>query len=307
MVFFNYALMCMIFGTTFLAIKIGIEAGLPPFLTAGLRFTAAGLVLLGWMLLKGKVRLSLLLRKELVFIGLGSTFMTFAALYWAEQHVDSGIAAILSATGPMIILGLQALVTKQAQGFGRSAYVGCMIGFAGVIVLLLPKLVVGGDSLWVIGCVLILLGEVGYAAGSLLTRRVIVQLNEVSPIAINAVQMLYGGLALLVLSSFSERMSVAPFLTLSGAGSLFYLIVIGSMLGHSLYAWLIKATNAFFPSTWLYVSPLIAMVLGVLIYREHVSIYSILGSLLVIGGVVVTNIRDIRTRLIRRLVRSTAT
>ncbi|MBB3113472.1 drug/metabolite transporter (DMT)-like permease [Paenibacillus phyllosphaerae] len=308
MVIINYVLMCAIFGTTFLAIKIGVEAGLPPFFSAGLRFTIAGLLLLGWMMLQRKVRLSILLRKELVFVGLSSTFMTFAALYWAEQYVDSGMAAILSATGPMMILGMQA-AARTGQSAGRSVYFGCVIGFAGVVVLLLPKLVVGTDALWIASCIVILLGELGYAAGSLMSRKVMFHLNDVSPIAINAVQMLYGGLALLVLSAFSEKVSLDSLLTFPAAGSLFYLIVFGSMLGHSLYAWLIKATNAFFPSTWLYISPLIAMALGVLFYNEHVSIYSILGSLLVISGIIVTNLRQIRSHLSsreQRQLRSTA-
>ena len=88
--YFNYLLMCAIFSTTFLAIKIGVEAGLPPFLSAGLRFLLAGAIIFLWMVLR-KAKPSLLLRKEFHLIGMTSTFLTFATLYWAE-HVSSGIA-----------------------------------------------------------------------------------------------------------------------------------------------------------------------------------------------------------------------
>ena len=113
MIIFNYLLMCAIFSTTFLAIKIGVEAGLPPFLSAGLRFLLAGAFIFLWMILQRKAKPSLLLRKEFLLIGMTSTFLTFATLYWAEQHVASGIAAILSATGPMIILMIQSVVLRK--------------------------------------------------------------------------------------------------------------------------------------------------------------------------------------------------
>ncbi|WP_025681472.1 EamA family transporter, partial [Paenibacillus massiliensis] len=102
MIAVGYIVMCLVFGTTFLAIKIGVEAGLPPFLSAGLRFLVAGILMYTWMKLRGKAQWSLLLRKEMLLTGLGLTFGTFAALYWAEQYVSSGIGAILSATGPLM-------------------------------------------------------------------------------------------------------------------------------------------------------------------------------------------------------------
>ncbi|MFB9329131.1 DMT family transporter [Paenibacillus aurantiacus] len=300
MILTAYLLMCAIFGTTFLAIKIGVEAGMPPFFAAGLRFFIAGLILFTWLLVKRKATLRMLLEPNFWLIGLGSTFFTFATLYWAEQHIDSGIAAMLSATGPMMILVLQSAIARQSPPGG--AFLGCAIGFAGVFVLLLPKLGIGSDPLWLLSCLLVLLGELGYAAGSLFTRKVMMAAKETPPIAVNAVQMLFGGLSLLLLSTFTEDFRLEAFGSWSGIGSLAYLIVVGSMLGHSIYAWLLKTTNAFFPSTWLYVSPIIALGLGAMLYDEQLTGYSVLGSVLVLAGIVLTNWREWGMRLRRTAV-----
>ncbi|CAG7615036.1 DMT family transporter [Paenibacillus allorhizosphaerae] len=304
MIIFNYLLMCAIFGTTFLSIKIGVEAGLPPFFSAGIRFLLAGLLIFLWMLWKKKVKLSLLLHKEFMLIGLASTFMTFAALYWAEQHIDSGIAAILSATGPMMILMLQTVVMRKPANC--SDFIGCGIGFAGVLLLILPKLVLGSNAIWVWSCIVVLLGELGYAAGSLYTRKVMLRIKDTSSVAINSVQMLYGGMALVVLSLFTEHMNEFPLQSFPALGSLMYLIIVGSMLGHSLYAWLLKATNAVFPSTWLYISPVIAMGLGAIVYGESVSAYSVVGTALILSGIIVTNLHELRLLKTRRSARSAA-
>ncbi|MBU5347081.1 DMT family transporter [Paenibacillus lautus] len=302
MIIFNYLLMCAIFSTTFLAIKIGVEAGLPPFLSAGLRFLLAGAIIFLWMVLQRKAKPSLLLRKEFLLIGMTSTFLTFATLYWAEQHVSSGIAAILSATGPMMILMIQSVVMRKNAR--RSDYWGGAVGFAGVCLLIMPEIAMGSDLIWILSCIAILIGEIGYSVGSLATRKLSFDMPDISPITINAVQMMYGGAALLLLSLFSEQVQWNGILTLPALGSVLYLTIVGSMLGHSLYAWLLKATNAFFPSTWLFVSPIIALGLGAFLYGEAISLYSIVGSLLIIGGILILNLPELRARRIARRVAS---
>ncbi|MGE7828316.1 DMT family transporter [Paenibacillus sp. NPDC093718] len=304
MIIFNYLLMCAIFSTTFLAIKIGVEAGLPPFLSAGLRFLLAGAIIFLWMVLQRKAKPCLLLRKEFLLIGMTSTFLTFATLYWAEQHVSSGIAAILSATGPMMILMIQSVVMRKNAR--RSDYWGCAVGFVGVCLLIMPEIAMGSDLIWILSCIAILIGEIGYSVGSLATRKLSFDMPDISPITINAAQMMYGGAALLVLSLFSEQVQWNGILTLPAIGSVLYLTIVGSMLGHSLYAWLLKATNAFFPSTWLFVSPIIALGLGAFLYGEAISLYSIVGSLLIIGGILIVNLPELRARRIaRRMASST--
>lgn len=292
MIFGAYALVCLIFGTTFLAIKIGVDAGAPPFFSASLRFFLAGLILFLWMVAKRKASFALLLRKEFMLTGATLTFATFAALYWAEQYVDSGLAAVLSATGPMMILLIQTLIQRQKAP--SLALYGCLIGFTGVILLVLPSLTLNVSPLWIIGCAAILVGELGYAAGAVYSKKVTTRMSDVSPIAQNAVQMMYGGLFIFILSLFTERLHTDWIFSIPAAGSMLYLIVIGSMTGHTLFYWLVAKTNPVFPSTWLYVSPPIAVGAGVLFYHESVHWISVIGIVTIITGTILVNAKALK-------------
>lgn len=297
MVIINYFIMCLIFGTTFLAIKVGIDAAAPPFFSAGVRFLAAGLILFLWMVWRKKASFALLLRKEMLFTGIGLTFGTFSTLYWAEQYVSSGIAAVLSATGPLMILILQMLIFHQkASGV---SLLGILLGFTGVILLVLPSLTVSVGLWWGIGCVAILIGEIFYSSGTLYSKKVIQSFPKESPIALNAAQMIYGGVLLLLLSCFTEQVHSEVLVSPAAIGSLLYLIVVGSMVGHSLFYWLIAKTNPIFPATWLYVSPLIALTIGVLFYGETINWVTVLGGITVISGTIISNLDNLR-RLLRK-------
>ncbi|WP_379135670.1 DMT family transporter [Paenibacillus sp. sgz500958] len=297
MILIAYSLVCLIFATTFLAIKIGVDAGLPPFFSAGVRFFLAGAILFLWMVWKQKASFSLLLRKEMLITGTLLTFGTFSALYWAEQYVSSGLAAVLSATGPIMILLMQTAVTR-VKAPAHSLY-GCLIGFAGVLLLVLPSLSLDVSSLWIIGCAVILIGECGYASGTLYSKKVITAFKEVSPIALNAAQMMYGGALMFVLSLFTEQVHPGSLMSFSAAGSMLYLIVIGSMVGHSLFYWLVARTNPVFPATWLYVSPPLAVGVGVLFYNESVSWITLLGVLTIIVGTILVNGTALRQLLFK--------
>ncbi|NOV01657.1 DMT family transporter [Paenibacillus planticolens] len=298
MIIFNYLLVCLIFGTTFLAIKVGVDASAPPFFSAGLRFFIAGLILFGWLMWKKKASLALLFRKEMLLTGIGLTFGTFSTLYWAEQYVSSGIAAVLSATGPIMILMLQTFVLRM-KTTALSVF-GCILGFAGIVILLLPQLAVSGNIAWVIGCAAILVGELCYCCGALYSKRVIQQFPEASPIALNAAQMICGGLLLLILSFFTEHVDVQSLFSPKAAGSLLYLIVIGSMVGHSLFYWLVAKTNPVFPATWLYISPLIALAVGVVFYGETITWVTAAGVVIVITGTVCANLHSLKQLMQRR-------
>jgi len=295
MIGLNYLMMCLIFGTTFLAIKVGIDAGAPPFFSAGLRFLIAGSIILLYMIIRGKAKLSLLLRKEMIITGTALSFGVFATLYWAEQYLSSGIAAILSATAPLMILLLQTAIARQRLSL--SALVGCLTGTVGVILLLLPGITVTISKVWVLGCAAVLLGQVFYSAGTVYSRRVVQRFQETSPIALNAAQMMYGGGLLLILSLFTEDIHMEAIFAPKAVWSLIYLIVAGSMIAHTIFYWLIAKTNPVFPSTWLYISPLIALCLGAVIYDEPVSAMSVVGGVTIIIGIIMVNWANLRAFL----------
>ncbi|NKI21607.1 EamA family transporter [Paenibacillus dendritiformis] len=287
MIIVNYLLVCLIFGTTFLAIKIGVDVSAPPFLSAGIRFFIAGALLFGWMMWRKKASLPLLLHKDMLLTGIGLTFGTFAALYWGEQYVASGVAAVLSATGPMMILILQLIMLRQKPS--ARSLLGCLAGLFGVFLLIAPSLTLSASLGLLIGSIVIIAGEAFYASGALYSKRVTQRFLESSPIALNAAQMIYGGLLLILLSACTERWHVQSLLSAQALGSLLYLIIIGSMIGHSLFYWLVAKTGPVFASTWLYVSPLVAIAIGVLLYGESVTWMTGIGAITVIAGTVLVN------------------
>ncbi|MFJ5563230.1 DMT family transporter [Lysinibacillus xylanilyticus] len=298
MVIINYFFMCLIFGTTFLAIKIGVDAGVPPFISAGLRFFIAGLLLFSFMVWREKTTIRLLFRKEMFFTGIGLTFGTFATLYWAEQYVTSGIAAVLSATGPMMIIVIQTFILKQKGNW--KSFVGCGVGVIGVTLLILPSFSIEISPFWMVGCFAIILGEVFYASGTIYSKYVIRKFETTSPIALNAAQMMHGGILLIILSFFTENIQLDYLLSPASIGSLLYLTIFGSMIGHSIYYWLVSRTNPVFPSTWLYISPLIAVMLGVTFYNEYISWLTGIGTLTIIVGTVLVNFETLRKLLLRK-------
>ncbi|NRD79960.1 EamA family transporter [Bacillus sp. BRMEA1] len=293
MVLIAYSFMCLIFSTTFLAIKIGIDAGVPPFFSAGLRFFLAGLILFAIMMVKRKTTLRLFFRKEMLLTGIGLTFGTFSTLYWAEQFVPSGTAAVLSATGPMMILLIQTFILKTKANL--SSFIGCLVGILGVFLLILPNFTFLVNSLMLGGCLLIMAGEVFYASGTIYSKNVIKQFDKISPIALNAVQMMHGGILLMILSLMTEKFQVSALVSPAAIESSLYLIVVGSMGGHSLYYWLVSKTNPIFPSTWLFVSPILAMVLGVVFYHETLSWMSGIGALTIILGTIIISLPKLRS------------
>jgi drug/metabolite transporter (DMT)-like permease len=123
----------------------------------------------------------------------------------------------------------------------------------------------------------------------LYSKKVINQFKEASPVAINAVQMMYGGLLLSGLSAVTESWSTTGLDWVPAVSSLIYLTVVGSMVGHSLFYWIMSRTNPLFPATWLYISPPIAVGLGAVLYNEHVSWITWIGVALIVSGLLAMN------------------
>ncbi len=287
MVILNYILVCIIFGTTFLTIKFGIEAGAPPLFSAGIRFFLAGLILIIIFKLKRKDIMPYLLSKRIIYAGFCLTFMTFATLYWAEQYISSGLAAILSATGPMMILLLQSKRNKTK--LQKEQLVALVIALIGVFCISLPGMHQELTFIWSIACLVILVGELFYGIGSIRSKEILSDLPNVSPFLINGIQMFYGGVLLLIVSIVMEQPNLTILTSWNVQWPILYLIFVGSIGGHGLYYWLLSKTNPVFPSTWLYVSPLIAVIVGYFVLGEPLNPAMGIGACLILIGVFLAN------------------
>ncbi|MFS1511014.1 DMT family transporter [Chengkuizengella sp. SCS-71B] len=287
MVILNYLVVCFIFGTTFFAIKVGIDAGVDPIFSASLRFIIAGfLVTLFFKIRKVKFP-SITVLKQIVIVGFCITFGTFSTLYWAEQYIPSGLAAILSAFGPIMILLLNKY--DERSKFSSIQILGLIASLGGVIFIALPG--VKGDIhlLWMFASIAIVLSQFFYSFGTIRSKKIMAGKSEISPFLLNGLQMLFGGIMLLIFSLIFEKPTVTALTHVSVLLSILYLIIFGSIMGHGLFYWLVNKTNPVFPSTWLYVSPIIAMVLGIIFLDEAIQTLSVIGSFMVLAGVFLTN------------------
>lgn len=280
-----YGLMCLIFGTTFLAIKIGIAAGAPPFIFAGTRFLAAGAVVLMSLKLTGTpVSLSRSQRKDAVFIGATMTATLFGCLYWGEQYISSSAAALLSSTAPLMIVLIEFFQGRK-DAFGCKL-LGLFAALLGVSIALYPS--IRSESGWLAAAavVVILLSEAAYAFGAIRSRHTLE--TGLSPFLLNGWQMIFGGAMLVLLSLIAGEPWQFGF-----AGTIYltwlYLVILGSLAGHGIYYWLIRTAGPLLPSTWTYVSPIIAQIVGFWILAEYLSLWSFVGLLFVLGGVSVVS------------------
>src|SRR5580692_9700071 len=273
-----------LWGTTFLAIRIAVEE-LPPLFAAGARFLIAGVVLFGFMLMKGETKPNARQWRNLLVLCLLMFVAEYGPLFWAEKYVPSGIVSVLAATIPIITLVLEMLVLgKQTWSVGLAG--ATVLGFAGVGVLLLPG---GQQHFPVVPCLAILCGCTTWSLGSVLSRSM--DLPKARPVTSGATMMLGGAILLLLSAGFGEMHSV-PHISLRGAMALLYLIVFGSLLAFTAFVWLLAHMPATRVASHAYVNPIVAVALGYFLAGEPVTMRTLGGTALVLVSVFLILRRD---------------
>src|SRR5437660_7816582 len=195
-IFLAFAIIYLVWGSTYLAIRVGVRE-MPPFLMAGLRFTAAGLVLYAWMRISGVGSPSWREWKAATVLGTLMFLIDYACLFWAEQRVPSGIAAVILAAIPVCITLLEIIFLRTQRLTVRLA-VGLAVGIVGVLVLMNPSSSLGEVPLDRGGAIALLVACCGWSIGTIVSRRLV--LPESKPMSA-AAQMLSGGVQLLLLAA----------------------------------------------------------------------------------------------------------
>lgn len=297
-----YGLMCLIFGTTFLAIKVGIDAGAPSFLFAGTRFFFAGvIVLIAVKLLHGKISLRAGERRDVLLVGIFMTGIMFGCLYWGERYISSSIAALLAATTP-IMIG----IVEWFQGIRESIWIkgcGLFISFIGVGIAVFPALGVDVTKEALLAVVVILVAEVGCVFGTMKSKKVLSA--GLNPALLNGWQMLIGGTMLVLLSLATEPVEVV--INYKVFFSWAYLVVFGSLVGHGSYYWLVHRAGPLLPSTWTYISPVIAQFVGYYVLSEYLSGYSFIGVSLVLWGIFLVSRATILEKWLKKQLQNVVT
>lgn len=280
-----FAIIYFVWGSTFLAIRIGV-AEVPPFLLAALRFLIAGLVLYGWAITRGKEPTpeprqwrSVALLAILIFV------FDYGLLFWAEQRVPSGIAAVMMALIPaftalseIVLLGTQRLTLRLALALG--------IGIAGVALLMTDSLNLGGAPVDRLGALALIFAAASWSVASALARKLPLPSSKVMS---SGAQMLAGGafLALAAVGLGELRGFDPTAVSLRAWLSLLYLIVPGSIIAFTAYVWLLHRESPTKVGTYAYVNPVVAVLLGYFLADEALDGRTILGTLCVLISVVV--------------------
>ena len=278
-----FAAIYFIWGSTFLAIRIGVQE-VPPFLLAALRFAIAGALLYGWLLARGerppdrRAWGSALLLALLIFV------LDYGLLFWAEVRVPSGIAAVMMATIPLF-MALSEISILRTRRMTPQLSLALLLGLAGVAVLTLRSLNLGGVPIDRAGALALLVAAVSWSVAAALTRKL--PLPE-SKLMSSAVQMLVGGMLLaIVAAGLGEFQSFHPATVSSSAWlALLYPIVPGSLLAYSAFVWLISHESPTRVGTYAYVNPVVAVLLGWVAGGEGLGLRTLVGSLLVLLSVV---------------------
>jgi drug/metabolite transporter (DMT)-like permease len=273
----------VVWGSTYLGIRYGLES-IPPFLMSGIRYFLAGAILLAAAKARGAPRIE---ARELVPAFTCGALMLLCGnggVVWAEQRISSGLAALLIATEPLFIVLLQVLPPERHRPGGR-AFVGVALGLLGVAILLGPARL-GGDRVDLLGAGAVLFAAFTWALGSLFARRFS---PARSPLQATALQMLAGGALLLALSAAAgewTRFSPAH-VSIRSWAALLYLLLFGSLLGFTVYVWLLRTASPALVSTYAFVNPIVAVFLGWLLAAEAVSLRTLLAAAVIVGAVVV--------------------
>lgn len=279
-----FAIIYLVWGSTFLAIRIGVEE-VPPFLLAALRFLAAGIVLYVWMLVHGERSPSGRQWSSILIIALLIFVLDYGLVFWAEQRVPSGLTAVMLATIPAF-MALSEIVFLRTQRLTLRLALALFIGLAGVAVLMSRSLNLGGAPIDTAGAIALIVGSISWSVASALSRKL--PLPE-SKVMSSGAQMLAGGILLALTSvALGELPRFHP-TTVSGAAwlSLLYLIVAGSIIAFTAYVWLIHHHSPTKVGTYAYVNPVLAVLLGYFFAGESLGLRTVLGTLFVLISVVV--------------------
>jgi drug/metabolite transporter (DMT)-like permease len=271
----------IVWGSTYLAIRVVVET-LPPLLSAGSRFTLAGLILFGILALKQGVSAIKVTKREVgasLLVGAALLFGGNGLVSLAERDVSSSLAALVIASTPLWVILLRKL---SGDRISRGTLFGVAVGFAGVAVLVLP----GGESnaANATGLILLVIAAASWASGSFFSSRLPLPRD---PFVSTATQMVTGGLVLLVAGLVTGETSGLDPSEFSGASiaAFAYLVTFGSLFAFTCYVWLLQNAPISKVATYAYVNPVIAIFLGWMILDESITTTIMVGAAVIVSSV----------------------
>ena len=291
--YLSLALICIVWGTTYTAIKLAIR-DFPPFLLVGIRQTSAGLLLLAWAWMQGKLVIpnrKYLSRQALT--GISTITGGNGLITWGLQFVSSGLSAVIGALTPVMVVIIN-LIWRGGEKMGIRTYLGVLLGFAGLGFIFSEGWQDFLNPAYALGIAACFGSCITWSLGTVMAKRF--NDPEVSPLVNAGLQITAGGLGGFVLSLFLDK-SFAIHHTAEGWLALLYLVIIGSALAFTLYMFVLKHLSAAVTSLYTYINPIVAVLLGWLVLGENVTMVTAIGMAITILGVWLVNSGALRRRI----------
>lgn len=281
--FAAFAVVYIIWGSTYLAVRFGIES-FPPLLLGGLRHFTAGLILYPVARLRSKEKLTPANWRAAALIGILLLFCGNGAVCWSEQLVPSGITALMVGAVSFWMVLIEWARPGGTRPTGR-VFIGLVLGFIGLGFLVGPSHLGGSERINLLGASVLLLGSLCWGAGSVFSKHV--QLPR-SPLFGVALQSLVGGSMLLVCGVISGEGAALDIhkISMRSLGALVYLIIFGSLLGMTAYTFLLRVAPPARVGTYAYVNPVVAIFLGWVFAGESITLRTVLAGAVILTAVV---------------------
>lgn len=279
-----FAGVAFFWGTTFLAIRIGVQS-MPPFLMAGTRHLVAGILICGFFLLKGYKLPTWEQFKIYVINGILMLVLGNGLVTWAEIYISSGLAALICALTPLSIITVNAMFGQQKERLGWKAMAGIITCLVAQVIIFRDNLKELADPNYLTGVLFIVIAIIGWGLGSIYSKN---KQTGITPLYGAGLQMISAGVILFIIGSLlGEWPKFTP--TAEGVNALVYLIIFGSLIGYGSYMYVLKQLPATIVSTYAYINTIVAVILGWLWMDEKLNTAVIIAVVLTITGVWLVN------------------
>lgn len=278
-----YATIYLVWGSTFLAIRIGVHE-VPPFLLAAIRFLLAGGAMVAWLLARGVAAPTAREWRSAILIAILIFLSNYGLVFWAETRIPSGVTAVMQAMIPAF-MALAEIIFLGTQRLSWRLVVALAIGLAGVVVLTSASLGLGGVAIDRISAAALLIASSSWALGSILSRKLPLPSSRAMS---SGAQMLAGGVWLAITAAaLGEARGFDPRAVSMGAWlALLYLVVAGSIAAFTAYQWLLHNESPTRVGTYAYVNPVVAVLLGYFVADEPLGVRTVVGTICVLASVV---------------------
>lgn len=284
----GYILICLIWGSTWLAIRLGLDS-LTPILSAGFRFSLAAVFVFVLMKVrKIKLQTDPLSIKIYLILGFFSFLIPFGLVYWAEQFIPSGLASILFSVMPFFVFIFSYFFLKE-EIISVFQIIGIIFGFIGVTIIFSEKLHIDFSN-DILGMLAVLISSTIQAGIAIILKKYAKHLN---PLSMNLVPLTIAGIFMIIIGLTFENITYNKF-DFNAAFSVLYLAFFGTVITFSIYYWLMKKINLIFLSLSTFLTPIIAVILGWLILNESFSLQALIGSILVLVGILFSNFTNVK-------------